>query len=340
MNSHHLTKCIESIIGDGMAHNIAVRYGIGDKVLGEVYRSCDITLDENTLFDMASVTKILATTPLCLLALDKGLLNLEDKITSFYDCNNENDNATIKHLLTHTFGIGHKSVCEQDVTNDCVAEFILNIPKDIAVGSDVLYSCPAFILLGKVLEKIYKMPLNIAFLKFIAQPIGMTKTTYLKPIGSTVNSNAVHSEAGLVNDYNCRFLGGIAGNAGIFSCMNDMTKFALMLINNGAPLISEVTFTNAIKNHTPDMSEARGLGFLYVDEHYSQTGDLFEIGSFGHCGHTGQSIFVNPKNNFYAIILSDMTVSTIKKFGQENYDDVIRLRAKIHNAIKNDLDRS
>lgn len=94
-----------------------------------------------------------------------------------------------------------------------------------------------------------------------------------------VNSNLLQEETGIVNDYNCRFLGGVAGNAGLFSCIEDVNKYVEILLNFGYPLISRETFETAIKNYTETVSESRTLGFLYVDEKYVQTGDLFTKGS-------------------------------------------------------------
>ena len=81
------------------------------------------------------------------------------------------------------------------------------------------------------------------------------------------------------------------------------------------------------------MSESRALGFVYVDEKYAQTGRLFPAGSIGHCGHTGQSIFFNPKSGLYVLILSDATRAAVVKYGDERYDQVMAMRAQIHNAL-------
>ena len=140
-----------------------------------------------------------------------------------------------------------------------------------------------------------------------------------------------------MNDYNCRFLGGVAGNAGLFSCLSDVTKFVHVLLQKGKPLMGEDTFLSAVQNHTIGMSESRGLGFLYVDDRDKQTGGLFSDGSIGHCGHTGQSVFVDYRSGLYVIILSDATVATVKKYGKEHYDEVVDMRARIHKAIKQDL---
>lgn len=85
------------------------------------------------------------------------------------------------------------------------------------------------------------------------------------------------------------------------------------------------------------MNESRGIVFLYVDEHYNQTGTRFPVGSFGHCGHTGTSLFVNRETGLYVIILLDATVSTIQKYGHEDYEQVMQMRQIIHTLIKKDL---
>lgn len=123
-------------------------------------------------------------------------------------------------------------------------------------------------------------------------------------------------------------------NAGVFSNMTDMTKYVQMLLRHGEPLVGREVFDKAVQNHTPNMNGSRGLGVLYVDESYSQTGDLFPAGSIGH---TGQSVFVDLKSGLYVIILSDATIAIVKKYGNQHYEEVMRMRQDIHNAIKADL---
>ena len=88
------------------------------------------------------------------------------------------------------------------------------------------------------------------------------------------------------------------------------------------------------------MNESRGIGFLYVNDLYNQTGTLFPVGSFGHCGHTGTSLFVNRETGLYVIILSDATVSTIQKYGHEDYEQVMQMRQIIHTLIQKRFDES
>lgn len=329
-------KLVELLKREGLIANIAIRVGKYGDVLGEVYSD---GVDSRTLFDIASVTKIIVTTTLALIAIDECKLNITDKISKYFTVPEWYKELTVFNLLTHTMGIGHRNLTDKNNTYDNIAEYILSL-KGNEVGKDVEYSCPAFILLGKILEKICGKKLNALFDEKIALPLGLKNSGFCPNkslYGNMVNSNVEDEKIGIVNDYNCQYLGGIAGNAGLFSNIEDVTSYVNMLLNNGENLLSRSVLETAAKNYTADMSESRGLGFLYVDERYKQTGDLFPNGSIGHCGHTGQSVFLNRESGLYVIILSDATISTVKKYGKEKYDKVIQMREDLHNAIKKDL---
>lgn len=337
----HTKKVVAQLMTEGLLSNVAIRVGKFDEILGEVYESNTIRTNENTLFDMASVTKILATAVISLIAIDKGELKLTDKVSEFFSVPDHYKELTVYHLLTHTMGIGHRNLTENGNTYDNIAEYILSL-KGERIGEHVEYSCPAFILMGKILEKIYNKKLDVLFNEMVAAPLKMGKSRFCpdtKIYTDIVNSNISDEEIGVVNDYNCKFLGGIAGNAGVFSCVSDMTKFVNMLLNDGKPLFTKQVMDIACENHTKGLDAARGIGFLYVDDSYKQTGDLFLTGSVGHCGHTGQSVFLNRESGLYVIILSDATICAIKKYGHDGYyQRVMDMRRDIHNAIKKDLD--
>ncbi len=334
----HLEQCANALFDERIAAHLAVCVGQADRTVCELYRSQTESIDAHTKFDMASITKLVATTMIALVALDTGKLKLSDKVSRFFPCPDAHKNTTIKHLLTHTIGLGHKNLCDDRFDYTHIESLILRMPLDASVGSQVLYSCPAFILLGRILETVYGKRLDVLLDTLIAQPLGMNDTSFLPQRGAFVNSNISDAERGLVNDYNCRFLGGVAGNAGVFSTMNDMKRFAKMLLQHGSPLVSKEQFNAACRNYTAGMRESRGLGFLLVDDNYTQTGHLFQRGSIGHCGHTGQSLFVDLETGLYVIILSDMTVTVIRNHGAEDYySKVMQARELLHNAIYDDL---
>ena len=336
---NNLNACLDKYFGESFLHNVAVRVGVGDKILCDLYRSKEFDLNEHTLFDMASVTKIVATTSVCLIAIDRGLISINDKISKFFDCPEDKKDLTVFHLLTHTMGTGHKSLNKEGINYDNVQDVILNIPLDRPIGSDVFYSCPAFILLGKILEKVFGKRLDLLFKELVANPLEMNESSFLPDKSKQiVNSNREECERGVVNDYNSKYLGGVAGNAGLFSNIADMTKYAKMLINKGAPIITRETFCEAAKNHTEGMTSPRGLGFVFVDKDYPLVGNLMPVGSIGHGGHTGQSIFVDPASSLYVIALTDSTISTIKtEPDYYYYEKTKEIRIAMYNAIKKDL---
>ena len=333
-----LESLLERLISDGTVNNIFVRVGVNDTVVYDAKRSIENRIDSATVFDMASVTKILSTTTLAFIALDKELFTNETLVSSFFPCADQYKSLTIGHLLTHRMGIGHKPLNDPSVTIDNVAEYILNIPNDTPVGECYAYSCPAFILLGRIIEKVMGDSLDNLFDIYVAKSLGMMRTSYHPHITENmINHNPTDDLKGIVNDYNCRHLGGVTGNAGVFSCIDDMTKYAQMLLKKGYPIISTETFTNATRLHFKNDVESRALGFVYVDESFWQTGDLFKEGSIGHCGFAGQSVFVDLNSGLYVIILSDATSTVTRKFGEVRYEIVKEMRRDIHNAVKLDI---
>ncbi|MBQ3095192.1 MAG: beta-lactamase family protein [Clostridia bacterium] len=332
-----LQTVLESHFRRGALRNIALRVGRHDEVLFEHIESRTEPLTADSLFDMASTTKIIVTASLILLAFDRGLLSPDTPITDFFAAPAPYDKLTVRHFLCHTTGIGRRVLSLPQVNYLNVADHIFSLPPEVEPGSDMRYSCPGYILLGKIAEEIFGDRLDRIFRALVAAPLGMDSTLF-RPDGSrhTVNACVTETERGLVNDYNCRHFGGIAGNAGVFSTLNDMTRYAAMLAAHGEPLIGRRVFDEAIRLHTAGMSTPWGLGFRYVDESFAQTGELFPTGSFGHCGHTGQSVFAAPGSGLWAVLLTDATLCSYRH-GHEFYPDTQRLRAEVHTALKHDL---
>lgn len=335
MKGEHLEQKMQELLAEKSVSNLMIRIGCGEEILGDFVAAEGKAPDQYTLFDMASVTKIVVTTTLLLMTIDEGKISLTDTVGQYFKASENRKNITIHQLMTHTWGVGYNYLNTEEYSYGNIDEYILKIPQTAEPGSMVQYSCPGFVLLGKILEGIYGKDLNTMFAERVAKPLQMTHSGYLPEDTNSITSNIDGKIA--VNDHNCRNLGGIAGNAGLFSCLSDMTRFVGMLRQEGAPLISKGLFKEACRNQTENLNAARGLGYLYVDEKYEQTGKLFPIGSIGHCGHTGQSVFLDRNSGLYVIILSDATLCSQKKHGFVRYDEVMRMRADLHNAIWEDL---
>lgn len=338
------TKCLleEKYKNNEFSSYAVLVYNKGEK---QVIMSPDV--DEYTYFDVASTGKVLVTSTLILQAIDTGLLKLENTLQDFF-CNVPEDkkNITIKLLLTHTSGIIRHQLTEHVAENgiDSVAEEILAHPLAYKPGDAYIYSCNAYILLGFILEKIYGKTLEEIYRANLMEPLGLKRTSFeidMDEPNAAICYRWKRTEQTKqrFDDENILVLGKAAGSGGQQSCLHDIERFVDAVINKDKNLYSEKIFDIAEKNYTPDYSVGRGLGYLIVDEKYPQTGKLFPIGSFGHCGHAGQSFFVNREQDMYVIILTNATrhLNMKNNFNGYNYDEIMKLREDIHNEILSDL---
>ncbi|MDR0396504.1 MAG: beta-lactamase family protein [Oscillospiraceae bacterium] len=289
--------------------------------------------DIATRFDMASCTKAFAATPLSLLAIEDGDLTLFDTISRFFpDAPPDKSGITILRLLTHTSGFTpHYHI--QDDTDDParVIESILRSPLLDQPEGTPAYSCIGFILLGKILEKIYGAGLDELSDARVFKPLGMRNTSY-NPTGVNIAPTETDAETGtawrgIVHDENARFLGGVSANAGIFSDIADTSRYCAMLANDGEGFLAEATLRKATRNYTPGHDTHRGLGFHLAGSPLNYMGDLFPPESFGHTGFTGTCFAVDPYTGFYATLLTNRVHPTRAN------EKILRFRRVFHNRI-------
>lgn len=287
------------------------------------------TLD--TRFDIASCSKILSPTILALMALEKGLLTLDDTIGDFFPAPDSTKSITIRQLMTHTSGISPHILLEEHTDDpDKALDVILNTPL-VGEAGVPRYSCMGYIVLGKILEKAYGDTLDKLAQQHVFEPLHMTHTSYC-PIGDNIAATEVDPTTGIawqgiVHDENARFMGGVSANAGVFSDINDCVLFAQMLARHGAPLLTRVTMDKAVFNYTPDFDVHRGLGFHLGGPDRNYLGDLMPACSFGHTGFTGTSIGVDPTTGFFVILLSNRVHPT------RDNSSHLRFRRRFHNAM-------
>ncbi len=298
-----------------------------------------------TYFDIASIGKALVTTQLILKALSEKKLSLENTLNDFFkNVPDDKKNITITQLLTHTSGIIRVPIPEEiaDKGNDAIAEYIINAPLAYKPDCGQIYSCNAYILLGFIAEKIYKLPLDKAFYTYVKEPLHLTHCRF--NIAVDEDNAAVcykREKAGKyrADDENVYVMKGIAGNGASFWTMSDLDKFADAIMNRSEAIYSERIYDLAERDYVGQAGNARGLGYLIVDENYPQTGKLFPANSFGHCGHTGASFFISREKNMYVIILTNATRFLNMRSGFKGYDYSVieKMREKIHNEIYKDL---
>jgi CubicO group peptidase (beta-lactamase class C family) len=336
---------VSDAVKKGYCPGAAVAVGCRSKVLAEGYFGAMSAIDEpfrpviaDTIYDMASISKILATTTIFLKDFDEGLLSPDLTIKEFYpDAPPDKRDITLAQLMTHTAGIKPWFLLEKvSASPSCADHVILNTPLIALPGTKVVYSDLGFILLGRILEKVHGKRLTELAVSLVFEPLGMRDTGY-----SPDSSRCAPTESepitgkwirGVVHDENARYLMGNSGNAGVFSTLHDMERFVSMLANNGRVhndvFLSENVVKLATRNYTPSLNENRGLGFKLQGGIDDFIGPEFGPRAFGHTGFTGTSFAIDPDTGFYVILLSNRVHPT-----REN-NRFSNIRVQVHRAAK------
>ena len=327
-------RLIQQGLAQGAYPSAAAAVGIGPRTyLKKTYGSCT----EHTLFDIASVTKILSPTMIAFRFLEEGKFRLYDCVGDFFpDAPADKRSITIFQLMTHTSGIPAHFLLSDHASDPAGAvNAILEHPLTQSPGGDPIYSCMGYILLGKILEHIGGMSLDRLAQKYVFAPLGMDHTTY-HPSGDIAPTEQDPATGkllqGIVHDENARFLGGISANAGLFSDLNDMITFTRMLAcdgktEQGSCYLSPATLRAARLNRTPhSRGEFRGLGFNLAGSPRIFLGDLMSRNAYGHTGFTGTSIALDPDTGLWVVLLTNRVCPT-----RQN-TTLVRLRSLVHNA--------
>jgi len=279
-----------------------------------------------TVFDAASLTKVLATAPSILLLAEDGKLDLEGRLVDYFpECaGGGKDAITIRHLLTHTSGLAAglagKPAWEGDaVAHDkACAQTVTHVPGTFFRYSDINY-----ILLGQLVRKLSGMELDAFAQQRIFTPLRMKDTGYLplrrmaaEAIAPTHRAPAGTDGApellqGMVHDPTVRRIGGVAGSAGVFSTAADIARYARMLLSGGQLEGVRVLSPESVRLLTtvqspPGIAALRGLG-MDIDSPFAQRprGSLFPLGSYGHTGFTGCVLWIDPGTRSFYVLLSN-----------------------------------
>jgi uncharacterized protein YbbC (DUF1343 family)/CubicO group peptidase (beta-lactamase class C family) len=275
-------------------------------------------MGEDTIFDAASLTKVIATTPAVMLLIERGQLKLDDTVRAHIaEFRGEGtEGVTIRHLLTHTSGLRpglpakpEWSGYEAGIAIACL-ENATNSP-----GSSFRYSDINFILLGEIAQRISKRRLNEFVLDEIHAPLRMRDTRYLPPTSQLARIAPTEQTTngmlrGMVHDPTARRMGGVAGHAGLFTTAADLARFCRMLLNNGeldgVRLFKPETVKLMTSVQSPEaVLSRRGLGWD-LDSPYSRPrGSVFPRGSFGHTGWTGTALWIDPFSKTFWVFLSN-----------------------------------
>lgn len=294
----------------------------------------------DTVFDLASLTKVVATTPVILRLVERGELSLDDPVSLFFPAFGEGAKKGVRiwHLLTHTSGLpAHLPLYSLVSRGEDVYGYISRLSLEYEPGTRVVYSDLGFILLGRIAELATGEPLDRLARELVFEPLGMRETCFNPP--PELRERAAATEycrlrgrvlRGEVHDENAWFMGGVAGHAGLFSTAADLAVYAQMWLNGGSyggvRVLSPATVELATRNHTQGLNECRGLGWA-LNCRPCSCGDLMSPRAYGHTGFTGTSLWIDPDRELFVVLLTNRVHPT-----REN-QCLLRARRLIHNTI-------
>jgi uncharacterized protein YbbC (DUF1343 family)/CubicO group peptidase (beta-lactamase class C family) len=341
---------IQSAISDGsipgavliVGHDGAVIYrkAYGERAL-EPRREA-MTLD--TVFDLASLTKVMATTPAVMQLVESGKVRLNDPVAKYLPefAANGKDDITVRQLLTHYSGLEPdldlKTAWDGKATAYGMA--FAEVPAD-APGSKFSYSDVNFIVLGALVERVSGESLEEYAARHIFLPLKMMRTRFVPPlagragwiekIAPTQYDENERMLLGVVHDPTARRMGGVAGHAGVFSTGDDLAKFAQAMLNGGDGILSALSVEKMTQPEQPPAAPVlRGFGWDIDSPFSSNRGDLLPVGGFGHTGFTGTSMWIDPTTQTYIILLTN----AVHPRGKGN---AIALRSKVATAVAAEL---
>jgi uncharacterized protein YbbC (DUF1343 family)/CubicO group peptidase (beta-lactamase class C family) len=292
-----------------------------------------------TIFDLASLTKCIATTTSVMKLVEEGRVRLNDQVAAYlpeFGQNGKQD-ITIRELLTHYSGLA-PDLDLQTPWNGRDAAFTMAMSQTPAnpPGSQFVYSDINFEVLGFVVEKVSGESLNQFADRHIFIPLGMTHTRFLPPqewrprIAPTQYDEKGKMLRGVVHDPTARRMGGVAGHAGLFSTADDLSRFAQGLLSGFNVLSPAIIEKMSTPQQPSNAASLRGLGWDIDSPFSSNRGELLPVGSFGHTGFTGTSLWIDPVTDTYIILLTN---AVHPRGGMS----VVSLRSRVATAVAQGL---
>jgi uncharacterized protein YbbC (DUF1343 family)/CubicO group peptidase (beta-lactamase class C family) len=340
-----IADIVKEAIRQGQIPGAVVVVGTGQKV---VYRRAfgfrslvprKMPMKEDTIFDIASLTKVVATTTAVMQLVEKGRLRLEDPVARYwpeFGANGKGD-ITVRELLTHYSGLRPDIDLSRGSSGYKRAINMIAAEKPVAPpGARFIYSDINFEALGELVRRISGEPLDTYCRAHIFDPLGMKNAAFRPPRSwlSRIAPTEWRKGAmlkGEVQDPTARRMGGVAGHAGLFSSADDLALFARMLLNNGtlkgARILSPLSVGKMTSPQSPPgKTVLRGLGWDIDSPFSSNRGALYPVGSYGHTGFTGTSLWIDPVSGTFIVILTNSV-------HPDGRGDAVSLRAKIATAV-------
>lgn len=342
--SKFIKKAIEKEVFPGAVLGIKKQ----DEVLwqssfGYLSKKAETEVELDTVYDLASLTKVLVTTTAIMQLVEEGIINLADQVERYFpDAAPEFSRITLWHLLTHTSGLpAIVELWEELESKEEAKSYLLNLEPFAKIEEEVRYSDPNFLLLGFIVEKVSGLKLDRYAREYIFKPLNLKRTGF-NPKEQPLNLPQAeiapteycdyrgYLPQGEVHDKNCYFLGGASGQAGLFSCLPDLIQLITSLLR-GSKILKRITFVKTTADCTPPQLRSRGIGWDKGGDFNSSAGFYFGPKSFGHTGFTGTSLWSDPELDLTVIFLSNRV-----NYGRENKKH-IAFRPRLHNLIVSEV---
>jgi serine-type D-Ala-D-Ala carboxypeptidase len=293
----------------------------------------------SSIFDLASLTKVVATTSMAMILYERGLLDLEMPLVSvapeFKAADSRRQQVTIRMLLSHSSGLpAYEKLFLKAHDRDEFLSAAFRTPLKHDPGSTAVYSDIGFILLGVALERLAQDTLDHFCRQEVFGPLGMARTTFDPPlhwwscIPPTADDQSFRQRIiqGEVQDENASVMEGVAGHAGLFSTAEDLAIFAHTMLQGGGAIIRPETLALFTRRESSPCETSRALGWD-TPSSPSQSGKYFSERSFGHLGYTGTSLWIDPARQLSVILLTNRTWPDCKN------EAVQQVRPAFHDAI-------
>lgn len=289
---------------------------------------------ERTVYDLASLTKVVATTTAAMLLYEDGRLELDAPVSRYLPefSGDGKDAVTVRHLLAHTAGLP-AGATPRGATPDARLASLIRTPLERSPGAKVEYSDVGFVVLFAALERAAGEPVPALLERRVWEPLGMASTGYApgaecERCAPTYRSSAGRPVAGVVHDPIARSLDGVAGNAGLFSTAGDLSRYAAMLASGG-----ELDGVHVLNAATVDTFAVRQEGTRALGWETPSANGTGPVGrsmsdrAFGHTGFTGTSLWVDPEHKTWAVLLTNRVYNT------EAPNRIQKLRRTVHALV-------
>ena len=316
-----LDAAIDKAVADGLIPGAVVIVGHDGQIL---YRKAygsralvpkreEMTVD--TIFDAASLTKVIATTSCVMKLFEQGKIRIADPVTNYLpEFQGGKSDITIRDLMTHFSGL------RPDLDLEPVwSGYDIGIGRALSdkpagpPGVRFVYSDVNFELMGEIVHRLSGKTLDEYASEVVFEPLHMTETMFKPPASlrpriapTEIDPATGQPLRGVVHDPTARYMGGVAGHAGVFTTADDLAKFAEMMLGEGPQIFSPLTIRKFTSPETPpDQPILRGLGWDIDSPYSSNRGELFPIGSYGHTGFTGTSLWIDPSTKSFVILMAN-----------------------------------